>query len=236
MTKKIIFAFFLLMLNACRPTDVVDVGYILSVFAGDATNFGVEGATVTLFASQEDFSKNINPIISAQTNSKGIAVFKNLDTKVFAYYVSVELGEQNNWEENKLVLFTRLEDQEQNYTTKIKGSIANKIAGRLEKRWRQVKQLLNNSPNNNCFGRMEHLFRRDWFIRMYNGANCPDAGRQWGQDIWAVTSDNRGIIRGVPGGSSEQRIAILELSDTKLVYTETPTQGFTITSEFVAVD
>lgn len=236
MTKKIIFALFLLVLNACRPTDTVDAGYILSVFAGDATNFGVEGATVTLYATQGDFSKDINPIATGQTNSKGIAVFKNLDTKIFAYYVSVELGEQNNWEESKLVVFSRLEDQEQNYATKIKGSIANRIAGRLEKRWRQVKLLLNNSPNNNCSGKMEHVFRRDWFIKMYNGSGCPDAGKEWGQDIWAVTPDNRGMIRGVAGGSSEQRLAILELSDTKLVYTETPVQGFTITSEFVAVN
>jgi hypothetical protein len=208
----------------------------LSVFVGDATNFGVEGATVTLYASQENFSKDINPIIKAQTNSKGVAIFKNLDPKVFAYFVRAEQGEQNNWEENKLVLFTKLEDQEQSYSTKIKGSIANKIAGRLEKRWRQVKLLLNNSPSNDCSGQMEHVFRRDWFIKIYNGVNCPEAGKQWGQDIWAVTSDNRGMIRGVPGGNSEQRLAILELSDTKLVYTETPIQGFTITSEFVAVN
>ncbi len=239
--KKIVFwaaiqLFILLTLNACRPTDVVQVGYILSVFAGDATNFGVEGATVTLYASQDDFAKDTNPIAKTQTNSKGIAIFKNLDPKVFAYFVSVEYVDQNNWEESKLVLFTKLEDQEQYYSTKIKGSIANKIAGRLEKRWRQVSLLLNNSPNNNCSGRMEHVFRRDWFIKVYNGANCPDAGKQWGQDIWAITSDNRGMIRGVPGGNSEQRLTILELSDKKLIYVETPTQGFNITSEFVAVD
>ncbi|TAH20994.1 MAG: hypothetical protein EAZ08_04615 [Cytophagales bacterium] len=234
--KKIVFLFLILLINACRPLDTEEIGYYLEVFVGDATDFGVEGVTVTLFASQDDFAKDTNPIIKAQTDSKGLVLFKNLSPNTYAYFVSAELGEQNNWEENKLVAFTRIDEQAQNYKTKIKGSIANKIAGRLEKRWRQTAQFLNNSPNDNCNGKTEQVFRRDWFVKIYNGTNCPDAGKQVGQDIWAVTSDNRGLIRGVPGGASEQRLTILELSNTKMVYSESPIPGLTITSEFVAVN
>jgi len=234
--KKILFLFLLFAINACRPLDTVDVGYALEVFVGDATNFGVEGATITLYTSQEDFSRDTNPIVKAQTNSKGFVIFKNLSVDTYAYIVSAELGEQNNWEEQKLVAFSKIEEQEQKYKTKIKGSIANKVAGRLEKRWRQTASFINNSPDNNCTGRTEQVFRRDWFVRIFGGASCPDAGRQVGQDIWAVTSDNRGLIRGVPGGNSEQRLTILELSDRRMVYSETPIPGFTVTSEFVAVN
>lgn len=234
--KKIVFISLFFLINACRPLDTAEIGYYLEVFVGDATDFGVEGVTVTLFTSQDDFAKDTNPVIKAQTNSRGFALFKNLSPNTYAYFVSAELGEQNNWEENKLVAFTQIDEQEQRYRTKIKGSIANRIAGRFEKRWRQTAQFLNNSPNNSCNGRTEQVFRRDWFVKIYNGANCPDAGRQVGQDVWAVTSDNRGLIRGVPGGASEQRITILELSSAKMVYSETPLPGLTITSEFVAMN
>jgi hypothetical protein len=235
--KKITFILLLILtFNACRPTVEEEIGYILEVFAGDVTNFGVEGATVTLFTSQEDFAQNVNAVAKATTNSKGIALFRNLDPKTFFYVISVELGEQNNWEEEKTKYFTRLEEQEQTYKTKIKGSIANMIAGRAGKRWKQTSLMRNNSPDPSCFSRMEQVFRRDWLVGVYWGAGCPDAGNQVGTDAWAITSDNRGMIRGVPGGISQRRLTILELTSTRMVYSETPTAGFTITETFVAVD
>ena len=233
--KKIVVSLLLLVLFSCRPTDVIDAGYILEVFVGDATNFGVEGATVTLYANQLDFQNDVNPIATAQTNNKGIAIFKSLDIGTLAYIVNVEFFNQNNWEENKLVTF-KLDEQYQSYKTKIKSSIANQIAGRFAKRWRQTGEFINNLVQDNCNTRTEQVFRRDWFIQIFNGTNCPDAGRQWGQDVWSVTSDNRGLIRGTPGGVSERRFAIIELTSTKLVCVETPIPGLSIRQEFVAMN
>lgn len=233
--RKILVSFLLFVAISCRPTDVIEPGYILEVFAGDATNFGVEGATVTLFATLEDYQNNTNAVATSQTNSKGFALFKGLRIEVLAYFVSVERGEENNWEENKFITF-KLDDQNQSYKTKIKGSIANKIAGRYAKRWRKTAQFINNNANPSCDVLTEQVFRRDWFIQMFNSRNCPNAGSNAGQDIWSVTPDNRGIIRGVPGGSSERRLSVLELSDTRFVYVETLLQGFSIREEFVAVN
>lgn len=233
--KKIIVSLLLFVAISCRPTDVIDVGYILEVFVGDATNFGVEGATVTLYTTIEDFQNNTNPVATAQTNNRGIALFKGLKIEIIAYFIGVERGEENNWEENKFIAF-RLDEQNQSYKTKIKGSIANKIAGRFAKRWRKVAQFINNTANPNCDVLTEQVFRRDWFIQIFNGRNCPNPGGNLGSDIWSVTLDNRGIIRGVPGGSSERRYSILELNDNRFVYVETPLQGFTIREEFVAVN
>ncbi len=236
MKKTTFILLLILAFSGCRRTVEPDLGYFLQVFAGDATNFGVVGATVTLYTSQEDFAQNVNPAAQTTTDSKGFALFKNLDPSIFFYVVSVELGEENNWEENKNIFFSRIEQQEQTYKTKIKGSIANMIAGRAGKRWKQVGLTRNNSPDASCFSRTEQLFRRDWLINMYNGTGCPQVGAQIGTDAWSVTSDNRGLIRGVAGSISQRRLTILELSSTRLVYSETPIAGFTITETFVAVE
>jgi len=55
----------------------------------------VEGADVTLFATDEDYRKEENPVMdSQQTDRKGRVTFKNLQPKT--YFVLAEKGDLNN--------------------------------------------------------------------------------------------------------------------------------------------
>jgi hypothetical protein len=53
------------------------------------------GVLVTLYANQEDFKKEENPVQSGVTNEKGMVTFKKLDAK--AYYVTAVKGDKNNF-------------------------------------------------------------------------------------------------------------------------------------------
>lgn len=56
----------------------------------------VEGAEIRLFANEEDFKKEVNPVGEKLiTNEKGVAKFESLMPKV--YYILVEKGDMNNW-------------------------------------------------------------------------------------------------------------------------------------------
>ncbi|MCU0392104.1 MAG: hypothetical protein MUE81_13375 [Thermoflexibacter sp.] len=234
--SKIFIFSLILFIFSCRPTDVIEIGYELEIFVGDAVDFGIEDVTVTLFTNVEDFQKNTNPVKTAQTDSRGYVLFKGLDRSVFTYFVSAEKGELNNWGDKTQLIFSKFDQQSQSFKLQIKASLANDIAGRYEKRWRQVSKFIGNSPDNTCNARQIHAFRRDWFIKMFNGSTCPNPGTEVNGDVWAVTSDNKGIIRGTPGGISQRRLNILELNSRRLVYSETPSLGFTITETFEAVD
>lgn len=54
----------------------------------------VEGATVTLYNTREDWTQKANPVQSLQTDSKGQVVFEDL--KEQKYYFFVEKGDKNN--------------------------------------------------------------------------------------------------------------------------------------------
>jgi uncharacterized protein (DUF2141 family) len=54
-----------------------------------------EGATVTLYGSNEDYRKSENPVADSQvTDKKGRVTFKDLEPKV--YHVHAEKGKMNN--------------------------------------------------------------------------------------------------------------------------------------------
>ena len=53
------------------------------------------GVLVTLYANEQDFKKEENPVQSGVTNDKGMVTFKKLDAK--AYYVTAVKGDKNNF-------------------------------------------------------------------------------------------------------------------------------------------
>ncbi len=53
------------------------------------------GVMVTLYANEQDFKKEENPVQSGVTNEKGMVTFKKLDAK--AYYVTAVKGDKNNF-------------------------------------------------------------------------------------------------------------------------------------------
>ncbi len=55
-----------------------------------------EGATVTIYANENDYKKEENPVMEGQkTDKKGRITFKGLKPQI--YFVNVEKGEKNNY-------------------------------------------------------------------------------------------------------------------------------------------
>ena len=54
-----------------------------------------EGATITLFETEEDYKTEKNPVAEQTTDAKGTARFKEL--KAISYYVLVKKGDKNNF-------------------------------------------------------------------------------------------------------------------------------------------
>jgi hypothetical protein len=55
----------------------------------------VEGATVTLFETEDDYKNEKNPAGEQTTDDKGLARFKDL--KAISYFVLVKKGDKNNF-------------------------------------------------------------------------------------------------------------------------------------------
>ena len=56
----------------------------------------VEGAKVALYSNKTDYDASKNQMATKNTNEKGIAVFSDLEEKV--YFVNVEKGAANNFD------------------------------------------------------------------------------------------------------------------------------------------
>ncbi len=66
----------------------------LSVTVIDGTGNFVEGATVTLFATEDDYINSKNALQTAVSGKKGKTVFKKLEP--ITYYLDVRKGDQSN--------------------------------------------------------------------------------------------------------------------------------------------
>lgn len=66
----------------------------LEIGVKDNTGQPVSGAVITLFLTQDDWNKKVNAVQTMSSDSKGTALFKDLEEKV--YYFLVEKGTQNN--------------------------------------------------------------------------------------------------------------------------------------------
>lgn len=84
----------LLLLQACEKTEYVESSPQLEFTVVQDNIVLVEGATVTLFDTRDDWETRTNEVQSLQTNSKGIALFEDLQEQ--KYYFFVEKGEMDN--------------------------------------------------------------------------------------------------------------------------------------------
>ena len=66
----------------------------LTLTVRDELGNTVEGASVKLFETEEDYNKEVNPVAQATTDAKGVAKFKGI--KPIAYYVLVRKGDKDN--------------------------------------------------------------------------------------------------------------------------------------------
>jgi len=54
----------------------------------------IEGVTITLYKSEEDYRANVNPVQEGVTDSKGRVTFKDLDP--VSYFIDARKGDKNN--------------------------------------------------------------------------------------------------------------------------------------------
>lgn len=67
----------------------------LNVFIRNELGNTEQGATVTLYASEEDYKAEKDPVAELTTDDKGLARFKEL--KPIVYWVLVKKGDKNNF-------------------------------------------------------------------------------------------------------------------------------------------
>lgn len=83
-----------LTLQACEKTEYVKANPQLEFTVVRDNMVFVEGATVSLFNTRQDWELKSNVVQTLQTDSKGQALFENLGEQ--KYYFLVEKDEQNN--------------------------------------------------------------------------------------------------------------------------------------------
>ncbi|HPE77431.1 MAG TPA: SpaA isopeptide-forming pilin-related protein [Draconibacterium sp.] len=84
----------LLILQACEKTEYVKPDPQLEITVMGDNVVLIEGATVTLYNTKEDWTQNANAVQSLQTDSKGQVLFEDL--KEQKYYFLVEKDDMNN--------------------------------------------------------------------------------------------------------------------------------------------
>jgi len=84
----------ILIFQACTKEEYVDADpQLLFTVVTDNLTF-VEGASVSLFNSQEDWETHSNVVASLQTDGKGQVLFENLHEQTYYFYI--EKGDLNN--------------------------------------------------------------------------------------------------------------------------------------------
>ncbi|BDC99390.1 carboxypeptidase-like regulatory domain-containing protein [Persicobacter psychrovividus] len=91
--KKLAFFLCFCLMGMMAQAQIISTQVKMTIL--DKNGNPVEGAKVTLYNNEADYTKNINPIQETQvSDQKGRVTFKKLDTK--RYYVRAEKGEMSN--------------------------------------------------------------------------------------------------------------------------------------------
>nr|WP_321358130.1 hypothetical protein [uncultured Draconibacterium sp.] len=89
----VVLAMLISLLSCTKEEYVEPAPQILITVVEDDLVF-VEGASVSLFNSQEDWENHSNVVASLQTDEKGQVLFENLDEQIYYFYI--EKGDLNN--------------------------------------------------------------------------------------------------------------------------------------------
>jgi hypothetical protein len=94
MKKTITFLLVLVALSISSSISAQILNTKLQVTVRNDLGIIVEGATVTLFKTMDDYEGETNPVKSAVTDDKGRVLFYELEPR--SYYMLVRKGELNN--------------------------------------------------------------------------------------------------------------------------------------------
>lgn len=94
MRNTIFFTLFIFLLIGTGFTVSEEIPTSLKITIRNDLGNIESGVTVILYANQEDFKKEQNPVQQGITNQKGVVTFKDLEAK--AYFVAAIKGDMNN--------------------------------------------------------------------------------------------------------------------------------------------
>jgi hypothetical protein len=237
MVKLLLCGFMAWVMLGCSPRAIPDPTYELLIQVRDQTNRAVPGATVTLFASQDDFLANVNPIATMRADNSGQATFLDLPQNTFIYFVSAELLKANNWGANMQILFQDISNYTQIHQVKINEiKFADILSGRGNRRWNQLYTQINGNRVTTCNQRFVVNFGRQMFLTYFVPVGCPGTGAQVSQTGWTPSLDGSSLLIGQPNSQRNQRrMNILELTDNRLRLMEQLT-GATIVEEYELIE
>ena len=201
-----------------RPEPVIG-GNDLVVTVFNPSREPISEATVTLFKTEEDFWNNTNPIMPpAKTYPNGRVFFQGIDPRIENVYVSAELGDANNLEDVRLFIRMKTSASENNEIhCYIKESVANSVAGRAGKKWKQLYYEINNTRFEGCENRRYYEFvRKNWQINVFE---CTDPNKGLGINKWSLSEDGKTISIGLPTASNRKsNVTFIELNESKMTF------------------
>jgi hypothetical protein len=80
------------LFSANTPSQIFKTS--LTVTVRDELGNTVEGASVRLFLKEEDFTKEVNPVMETASDKKGVAKFNKL--KPESYFILARKGDKDN--------------------------------------------------------------------------------------------------------------------------------------------
>ena len=86
--------FFLLLFGAALTAEAQLIKTQLALTVRDELGNTVEGASVTLYETEANYNEEKNPVVTGETDKKGVIKFKEL--QAIAYYVIVKKGDKDN--------------------------------------------------------------------------------------------------------------------------------------------
>ncbi|TAD98017.1 MAG: hypothetical protein EAZ97_11445 [Bacteroidetes bacterium] len=233
--------FLWLLLSTCGKEEALPIGIDIEFSVFDNRFLNIERAQLYLFKNEDDFKNNRNPVDSAYTNKYGKAVIRQLNAQIKEYYVSATFGDANNF--SGKIKTGNLNLQPDFNTVNIQlleSRVSNFLAGRFEKRWKQLYQEINGSRYEICEYQKIFSFRRDGTIDIYYPAGrCSPTGSEifCCNNIW--TPDGANFVMGPPSNPKEiKNLTILTINETTLKYYYKPVNSdfpVTILEEYQAV-
>lgn len=84
----------MLLFCAFTQTDAQIIKTTLNLTVRDELGNTVEGATVTLYETEANYKEEKNPVVTGETDKKGVIKFKDL--QAISYFVIVRKGDLDN--------------------------------------------------------------------------------------------------------------------------------------------
>lgn len=97
--RLIVIVIFLGIINSCTKKVFIEAAPELKIIVKDSNNDLVKGAEVSLYKTELDFFDQTNAIISGQTDSIGVCLFKNLKNESYFFHVKFDAA-TNMWSTN----------------------------------------------------------------------------------------------------------------------------------------